>query len=61
MSQQPEKRKKGEGEKTRASTTDPEARVMKMADRGYRPALIAQTIVSADTRIGPVQASSGRQ
>jgi transposase len=28
----------GEEEKARASTTDPEARVMKMADGGYRPA-----------------------
>lgn len=35
----------------RASTTDPEARVMKMADGGYRPALNAQLAVDADTQL----------
>ncbi len=33
-----EKRKKGDGETARASTTDPEARRMKMGDGGFRPA-----------------------
>jgi len=32
------KKKPGEKDKARASTTDPEATVMKMADGGYRPA-----------------------
>ncbi|MBI2297811.1 MAG: IS1182 family transposase [Armatimonadetes bacterium] len=32
------KKKAGEREQARASTTDPEARVMKMADGGFRPA-----------------------
>ena len=32
------KKKPGERDKARASTTDPEATVMKMADGGYRPA-----------------------
>lgn len=32
----------------RASTTDPDARVMKMADGGYRPAYNCQTVVSAE-------------
>jgi transposase len=35
---QREKRKKGDGASARASTTDPEARRMKMADGGTRPA-----------------------
>jgi hypothetical protein len=33
-----EKRKKGDGDSARASTTDPEARRMKMGDGGTRPA-----------------------
>jgi hypothetical protein len=36
------KKKSSEKEKARASTTDPEARVMKMADGGYRPAYNVQ-------------------
>lgn len=35
----------------RASTTDPEARVMKMADGGYRPAYNGQLTVAMDSRI----------
>jgi transposase len=35
----------------RVSTTDPEARVMKMADGGFRPALNAQLAVDADTQL----------
>jgi hypothetical protein len=38
VAQQREKRKKGDGQTARASTTDPEARRMKMADGGTRPA-----------------------
>lgn len=51
LSAQREKRKKGDGEKTRVSTTDPEARIMKMADGGYRPALNVQAATTNDTRI----------
>lgn len=36
------KKKAGEREKARVSTTDPEARVMKMADGGFRPAYNVQ-------------------
>jgi hypothetical protein len=35
----------------RASTTDPEARVMKMADGGFRPAFNAQLAVDRDTQL----------
>lgn len=46
--QEIEKKKKAdEKEKARASTTDPEARVMKMADGGFRPAYNCQ--FAADT------------
>lgn len=38
VAEQREKRKKGDGEAARASTTDPEARRMKMGDGGFRPA-----------------------
>jgi transposase len=38
LQQQKEKRKKGTGKKARCSTTDPEARVMKTGDGGFRPA-----------------------
>ncbi|MGN6544788.1 MAG: IS1182 family transposase [Aureliella sp.] len=37
LKQEREKRKKGTGETARASTTDPQARVMKMAGGDYRP------------------------
>jgi len=46
-----EKRKKGDGVKTRVSTTDPEARNMKMADGGFRPALNIQAATLNDSRI----------
>jgi IS5 family transposase len=36
---------------TRTSTTDPEARVMKMADGGFRPAFNAQVAATTQTRI----------
>lgn len=44
-----ERKKKGDDDKkkTRASTTDPEARVMKMGDGGFRPAFNAQ--IATDT------------
>jgi transposase len=50
LAQQREKRKKGDGERARASTTDPEARTMKMGDGGFRPALNVQMVT--DTRSG---------
>jgi transposase len=40
-------------EKARASTTDPEARVMKMADGGFRPGYNAQFSVAGDADGGP--------
>jgi transposase len=42
LEQVEEKKKADEKEKARASTTDPEARVMKMADGGFRPAYNVQ-------------------
>ena len=42
LAEKREKRKKGDGATTRVSTTDPEARNMKMADGGYRPAYNVQ-------------------
>lgn len=47
-----EARQKGDGEKARASQTDPEARRMKMPDGGTRPAYNAQ--FATDTRTGVV-------
>jgi transposase len=44
-------RKPAEREKARASTTDPEARVMKMGDGGYRPAYNAQLATDAATQV----------
>lgn len=41
---------KDEANDARASTTDPESRVMRMADGGYRPAYNMQFAVDADTR-----------
>lgn len=51
LSAQREKRKKGDGEKTRTSTTDPDARNMKMADGGFRPAFNVQAGTLNDSRI----------
>jgi transposase len=42
VAEQREKRRKGDGETARASTTDPEARRMKMGDGGTRPAYNVQ-------------------
>jgi transposase len=46
-----EKRKKGDGEKTRVSTTDPDARKMKTANGGFDPAYNVQFATDADVRI----------
>jgi len=51
LAEQREQRKKGEGEKTRVSTTDPDARNMKMANGGFDPAFNVQFATDADTRI----------
>lgn len=45
------KKKEGEKEKARASTTDPEARVMKMGDGGFRPAYSVQLAADCATQI----------
>jgi len=46
-----EKRKKGIGVETRCSTTDPDARRMKMANGGYDPAFNVQFATTGDSRI----------
>lgn len=46
-----ESKKKGEEDKARASTTDPEARIMKMADAGYRPAFNVQFATATNSRV----------
>lgn len=51
MAAQREKRKKGDGVKTRASTSDPDARNMKMGDSGFRPAYNVQMATDADSGI----------
>ena len=51
LSRQREQRKKGDGETTRVSTTDPEARKMKMANGGYDPAYNVQFATDADARV----------
>jgi transposase len=51
LSQQREQRKKGDGESTRVSTTDPDARKMKMANGGYDPAYSVQFATDGDTRV----------
>ena len=51
LSAQREARKKGDGETTRTSTTDPEARKMKMANGGYNPAYNVQFATDGDSRI----------
>ena len=44
------KKTEEDAERARASTTDPESRVMRMADGGYRPAFNMQFAVDTDTR-----------
>jgi hypothetical protein len=51
LQQQKEKRKKGTGKDARCSTTDPEARNMKMADGGFRPAYNVQFASDGQTRM----------
>ena len=51
LHQAKEQLQKGAGAKARASTTDPEARTMKMADGGYRPAYNVQFATAANSRI----------
>jgi transposase len=51
LHKQKEKRKKGDGPKARCSTTDPEARKMKMANGGFRPAYNFQFATDADARV----------
>jgi transposase len=51
LAQSREKRKKGEGDKARVSTTDPDARTMKMANGGYDPAYNVQFATDADSRV----------
>lgn len=51
LAKQREKRKKGDGESTRVSTTDPDARKMKMANGGFDPAFNVQFSTDADARV----------
>lgn len=51
VAKQREKRKKGDGETARASTTDPEARRMKMGDGGYRPAYNVELATDLDSLV----------
>lgn len=51
MAEQREKRKKGDGVKARASTTDPEARNMKMGDSGFRPAYNVQMATDVESGV----------
>lgn len=48
---QRQKQSRNDGQEVRSSTTDGEARVMKMADGGYRPAYNVQFATTAGTRI----------
>lgn len=45
------RRRNGKKSEPRASTTDPDARVMKMADGGFRPAYNCQLATDADSRL----------
>jgi transposase len=51
LQEQREQRKKGSGEGARCSTTDPEARTIKMGDGGFRPAYNVQFATDGDTRM----------
>ena len=51
VAEQREKRKKGDGATARASTTDPQARRMKMADGGTRPAYNVQFDTDLDSLV----------
>ena len=45
------KRNGGKAEEARASTTDADARVMKMGDRGFRPAFNAQFATTCEEQV----------
>ena len=51
LRRQREARKKGDGESTRVSTTDPDARKMKMANGGFDPAYNVQFATDANARV----------
>jgi transposase/ribosomal protein L34 len=51
LQQQKEQRKKGSSKNARCSTTDPEARNMKMGDGGFRPAYNVQFATDGKTRM----------
>lgn len=51
LRQQKDQRRKGTGEEARCSMTDPEARTMKMADGGFRPAFNVQFATDGDSRM----------
>lgn len=51
LQQQKEQRKKGSGEKARCSTTDPDARHIKMGDGGFRPAYNVQFATDGGARM----------
>jgi transposase len=51
LHEQKEQQQRNTGAQARASTTDPEARTMKMADGGYRPAYNVQFATAADSRL----------
>lgn len=61
LRKQRERHKKGSGDQARSSTTDPEARKMKMADGGYRPAYNVQFVSDGQKRmiVGVDVSSSG--
>lgn len=51
LQRQKEQRKKGSGQEARCSTTDPQARNMKMADGGFRPAYNVQFATDGGARM----------
>jgi len=51
LRQQKEQREAGDGEKARCSTTDPDARKMKMGDGGFRPAYNFQIATDGASRM----------
>lgn len=51
LQRQKEQRKKGSGAEARCSTTDPQARNMKMADGGFRPAYNVQFATDGESRM----------
>jgi transposase len=51
LAAQKESRQKGSGESARASTTDPEARNMKMPDGGFRPAFNVQFATATESGV----------